>query len=111
MYLNHRNSLAMMIKNYGFFSLFRRMPIRCFLDWVTMLTSPLRGESKRSLAVIAAHWYILTHLVSIWRKRTKIQRMRTVSDKNLTHVIMPLCLVWRFYLKKQKVFSDLVVSR
>ena len=111
MYLNHRNSLAMMIKNYRFLSLLKRMPIRCFLDWVTLLVSPLRGESKRSLAVLAAHWYIVTHLPSIWRKRRKVQQMRTVSDAELTHVIMPFCLVWRFYLKKQKVFFDLVVGR
>lgn len=111
MYLNHRNSLAMMLKNYSCSNLLKRMPIRLFLDWITILLSPLRRESKRSRAVLAAHWYILTHLSAIHRKRRQVQRMRTVADKDLKHVIMPFCLVWRFYLKKQKVFSDLVVSQ
>jgi hypothetical protein len=73
--------------------------------------SPLRGEYKRTFAVLAAHWYIITHLPSIRRKRRKVQQMRTVSDIELNHVIMPFCLVWRYYLKKQKVFSDLAVNR
>lgn len=111
MYLNHRNSLAMMLKNYGCSSLLKRIPIRLLLDWITILASPLRGEGKRSRAVLAAHWYILTHLTSIYRKRRRVQRMRTVRDEELGHVIMPFCLVWRFYLKKQKVFSDLAVNR
>jgi len=111
MYYNHRNSLAMMLKNYDRSSLLKRLPVRCLLDWITILVSPLRGELKRSFAVIAAHWYILTHLPSIFRKRRRVQQMRTVADIDMNNVIMPLCLVWRYYLKKQKVFSDLAVIR
>lgn len=111
MYLNHRNSLVMMIKNYAFANLLKRLPIRLLLDWITVLASPFRGDGKRSRAVLSAHWYLLTHLFPIYRKRRAVQKMRTVKDSELTHVIMPFCLIWRFYLKKQKVFSDLVVSR
>jgi hypothetical protein len=111
MYYNHRNSLAMMMKNYERANLLKRLPIRFLLDWITILISPLRGENNRTFAVLAAHWYIFTHLPSIRRKRRKVQQMRTVSDIELNHVIMPFCLVWRYYLKKQKVFSDLAVNR
>jgi hypothetical protein len=111
MYYNHRNSLAMILKNYSLKNLIRRMPVRLILDWVTLLASPLRGESRRSRAVLAAHWYIITHLPSILAKRQRVQAIRTVSDSSLSHVILPFSAVWRYYLKKQKLFSDLVGSR
>ncbi|MFH0765473.1 MAG: glycosyltransferase family 2 protein, partial [Calditrichota bacterium] len=36
-YLNHRNSLAMMVRNYSFFSLLKFLPVRLWLDLITLL--------------------------------------------------------------------------
>jgi len=111
MYFNHRNSLVMMMKNYSAAGLLRRLPVRILLDWITILTSPLRGEARRSRAVLAAHGYCLWHLPRILRKRRRVQRMRTRRDSDLSHVILPISIVWRYYLKQQKVFSDLMEDR
>lgn len=107
MYLNHRNSLAMMIKNYSMFNLLCRLPIRILLDWVAMAASPFKKEPKRSAAIIWAHFHVLLNLPKILAKRRKIQSMRIIEDSELRHVILPLSIVYRYYVKNQTKFSQL----
>jgi GT2 family glycosyltransferase len=107
MYYNHRNSLVMLIKNYELGKLWGRLPVRILLDGFTVATSLFRGEARRSRAVLAAYWYLFTHLPSLWRKRRRVQRMRTVADRDIEKVILPGCLVWRYFVKKQKTFTQL----
>ncbi len=107
MYLNHRNSLAMMIKNYGWANLLKRLPVRILLDWVALLVSPLKREPKRSIAIIWAHFYVLFNLPRMLMKRRKVQATRVVRDSDLDHVILPFSIVYRYYLKKQTTYSQL----
>lgn len=110
MYLNHRNSLAMMIKNYGTARLLKRLPVRILLDWLAVLTSPFQGEAKRAVAVLWAHAYILVNTPAIWSKRRAVQRMRRLSDAQLDHVIIPISIVYRYFVKKQTTYSKLNLS-
>ncbi|MBK6767184.1 MAG: glycosyltransferase family 2 protein [bacterium] len=107
MYLNHRNSVAMLIKNYELTRLLRRLPVRIFLDWVAVIASPLQGEAKRSLAILWAHFYVLLNLPHIWSKRRRVQQQRTVPDHALDHVVTPFSVVYRYFIKKQTTFSQL----
>ena len=108
MYYNHRNGLVMMLKNYGAASLFRFLPVRWLLDWITFFSAPLRGEPKRAAAVFVAHWFVLFHLPSILRKRRTVQRLRKRRDQELSHVILPFSIVWRYYVHKQRTYSQLI---
>ena len=108
MYYNHRNGLVMLLKNYSAASLFKYLPVRWLLDWVTVFVSPLKREPKRSAAVLAAHVFVLFHLNSILRKRRVVQRMRKKRDRELAHVILPFSVVRRYYLSKQRTYSQLV---
>ncbi|NUO18291.1 glycosyltransferase family 2 protein [bacterium] len=107
MYLNHRNSLAMMIKNYGLRNLCFRLPVRLLLDWVAFFVSPFKGEPKRSLAIMWAHAYILAAIPRILQKRRGVQAERIVSDEDLQHVILPISIVYRYYVRKQKTYTQL----
>ncbi|MCB9366581.1 MAG: glycosyltransferase family 2 protein [Calditrichaeota bacterium] len=107
MYLNHRNSLAMILKNYGAVRLLKHLPVRIALDWIAVLTSPLKREPKRSAAILWAHWYLLWNLPSILRKRRRVQKSRRVRDQELDHVVLPFSVVYRYYFKKQTTFSNL----
>jgi GT2 family glycosyltransferase len=108
MYFNHRNSLVMMIKNLGTAGLWRNLTVRWLLDWVTVLVSPLKREPKRSLAVLAAHGYVLWHLSRLLRKRARTQQLRRVSDRELRHVIFPHSVLWRYHVQNQKLCSQLL---
>ena len=108
MYYNHRNGLVMMLKNYSAGSLFRYLPVRWLLDWVTVFTAPLRGEPKRAAAVVVAHVFVLFHLLSICKKRRTVQRLRKRHDHELEHVILPFSIVWRCYVHKQRTYTQLI---
>jgi hypothetical protein len=110
MYLNHRNGLVMMLKNYSLKSLLRNLPGRLALDWVTVVTSLFRGEAKRSGAVLAAHAYVLSRLPAIWAKRRRVQRLRKVSDPELSRVIYPHSIVWRHFIRKWSTFTQVAAE-
>lgn len=109
-YYNHRNSLVMLFKNYGFLRLLRFLPVRWLLDGVTVVTSVFRKEPQRSAAVLAAYGHILLHLPRLISKRRQVQRMRSVSDRDLDGVIYPGSLVWRYFVRKQRTFSQLLAE-
>jgi hypothetical protein len=108
MYFNHRNGLVMMLKNYSAGSLWRCLPVRWMLDWVTVLSSPFRREPKRSAAVLAAHIYVLFHWFAIVPKRRAVQRLRRRKDRELSNVILPFSVVRRYYFNKQRTYSQLI---
>jgi hypothetical protein len=111
MYYNHRNGLVMMLKNFSGVSLLKYLPGRWLLDWVTVVASPLRGESKRSLAVFSAHVFVWAHLPSIIKKRRRVQQLRRRTDAELRHVILPFSVVRRYYMNNQRTYSQLVSGR
>jgi GT2 family glycosyltransferase len=110
MYLNHRNGIAVMLKNCEAPTLWRYLPRRILLDWITFLISPFRGQVKRSAAVLLGHGFVFFHLRAIWKKHRQTQAARKVSDRDLAHVVLPFCAVWRHFIKRQKTFSQLMAA-
>jgi GT2 family glycosyltransferase len=110
MYLNHRNGLVMMVKNYSLKNLLGNFPGRLFLDWITVISSLFRGEPKRALAVLAAHAYVMTRWRSILKKRRRVQLLRKVPDSELARVIYPHSVVWRYFIRKLRTFTQLAAE-
>ena len=110
MYYNHRNSLVMLFKNYGFTRLLRCLPIRWLLDGVTVISSLFAKQPKRSAAVLAAYCYFLIHFPALISKRRQVQRMRLIRDRDLDHVIFPGSLVWHYFIRKEKTFTQLLAK-
>jgi GT2 family glycosyltransferase len=111
MYYNHRNGLAMMIKNYSLCNLLRRLPVRVFWDGITALMALFKRQPKRSLAVLAAYGHLLVHSGRLLAKRRQVQRMRKVPDSRLGDVVFPGSVVWRYFVKGQKTYSQLLAGR
>jgi GT2 family glycosyltransferase len=106
-YYNQRNSLMMLMKNYGFRRLLPFLGGRVLFDLVTLVSSPLRREPKRSVAVIAAYLWILTHLWPLLKKRQQVQRLRSLPDRQALKNILSKSLVIAYFLKKKRTFKDL----
>jgi GT2 family glycosyltransferase len=111
MYYNHRNGLVMLIKNFNLTNLLRRLPVRWMLDWLTVWTSLLKREPKRSAAVLAAHGYVWAHLPAILAKRRKVQQTRKVADRVVQRVMLPDSVVWRYYIRNERTFSQIWAGR
>ncbi len=100
MYLNHRNNLIMMLKNYALRSLILFFPVRVLFEMATVLADILMWDGKRSRAVLDALLFVFTHPVFIWRKRRAVQSGRRVSDSAIIRNMYPGSVVIDHFVRK-----------
>ena len=73
-YLNFRNGLSLLYKNYLRWELFTKFPIRICLDIIAALKFMAFDSVADGLAVFKAHWHFLLDLPSNFKKRQKIDQ-------------------------------------
>ncbi len=100
MYLNHRNNLIMMLKNYSWASLVVLFPLRLLLELVTVVADLILWNGKRAPAVLKALYYIFTHPALILKKRRTVQALRKVSDRQIRRNMYPRSVVVDHFLLK-----------
>ena len=103
-YRNHRNNLIMMLKNLPPMQGAWKIPLRFFMDFITMLKMILDGNIKTVPAVSRAHFQFLIHLPKWLAKRSEAKKMW--KDQNL-RAVYPKSMVWQFFVKGKKKFNDL----
>jgi len=104
-YYNHRNGVFMLLKNYSALRLLWVAPARALLDLVLVVKSLLTLDFARAAAVVAAYAWLLRHPLLIWRKRQPVQRLRQLSDRELTPLLHPVSIVWAYYLRGKKTYA------
>jgi len=108
MYLNHRNNLAMIFRNYGAGNLVRYFPIRLLFDLAVIIRSIFRLELKRTWAVIRAGCWFWLSMPYLIRGRVSTQRLRRVTDRTLLRKIYPRSVVWQYFIRKRRTYKELV---
>ncbi len=102
-YLNFKNSLAMIFKNHKgalFFKLFWRMS----LDGIAALRFLTKGEFKPFWSVFKSHMWLYGNLGTLRKKRRKVQANTSIfNDKG----IYRKSIVWQHYARSKKFFSQL----
>ncbi len=105
LYLNHRNNLIMLLKNWGLRALLWRFPLRLGLEGVTFLRSLFVGECDRMRAIVAAEFYLLFHPVKLLRMRASAQKVRRVPDARVFAKMYRGLLPWKHFIRKRKAIS------
>ena len=82
-YLNHRNSLMMIVSNYKFPLSIYVLPIRWALDIVAVIYAILLGDWNHIKGIMKAHAWIVFHPQEIWKKRKRIKNIRKESDSSI----------------------------
>ncbi len=108
MYYNHRNSMFMLLKNYSGGRLLWVLPLRLLLDVVLVLKSLATLDLKRLAAVVAAYGWLGLHPLLIYRKRREVQNQRKVDDQVIGTLLYPVSLVFSYYIRGKKTFTDIV---
>ena len=95
-YFNHRNNVAMLLKNRGAASLLWVIPLRMLLDMATGLfyLTQFPGALKKSGAVWRAWSFNILTLAATMKKRRKVQSSRVVDDHSIFRH-MPLSFIDR----------------
>lgn len=103
-YFNFRNGLMLLAKNLSTGQLFIRMPIRVLLDWVAALQFLISGKPADFWAVVKAHMYIITHIISLYKKRSSVRAILPSYEVSDTY---PGSIVVAYFLRGKKLFKDL----
>lgn len=106
-YLNHRNSLLMLIANYNLPLLIYIYPIRIFLDVVAALFSLLRWDWGRLVAILRAHVWLISHPLFIFYSRKKVKSIRKVKDRDITRFMLKFPIPLLYYLLGKKYYHQI----
>ncbi|MCO5259556.1 MAG: glycosyltransferase family 2 protein [Crocinitomicaceae bacterium] len=102
-YLNFRNNLYMLVKNYEGL-LFPKLFYRMCLDGIAGVRFFFKGEFQNVTAVIKAHFSMYGNLSKLLKKRSEIKSLTTKSN---TVGMYKASILWAYYFKGVKEFSKL----
>ena len=99
-YLNFRNGLLMIYKNYPSEIFFKKYFARMFLDILAAIKFLLFDSSKDFAAVIEAHF-------NFWAEKKHSKKSKYMKNPNPARLILPRSVVWEYYIKKSRKFSQI----
>lgn len=99
MYLNHRNSLIVVIQHSSLRRLLWAFPLRLGLEVVTILQGLVRFEWKRPLAAAGALAWLATHPLTLWRGRRASGRIRRVPFREVERRMYAGSVVYQHFVK------------
>jgi GT2 family glycosyltransferase len=105
-FLNFRNNLIMMWKNFSVTEKLWKMPFRFFLDAISAWKELLGGDFGYFFAIAKAHisffkWLIFYKKQSVWP---------TITN-NLIVGVYHGSVVWQYFIKKKHAFSQIVLNK
>lgn len=103
-YLNFRNGLSLLYINYSIIDLVTKLPFRIILDWIAALQF-LKTSTQDFKAVINAHIDFIKLFPKNRHKRRKQKSKKSI--KELATLMYSNSIVWQFYVRKRKKFSEL----
>lgn len=106
-YWNHRNSLYIMLKNYGLANMLTKVPVHIALDWVAIMQALVTFNFTTVRGVLAAHVWLVLNVFLIFRKRQEVQQKRKLSDSIILSYLYPGSIVWEYFIKGRKTCQSL----
>ncbi len=105
-YLNFRNNLIMIYKNTYGVSLFVKIYVRLMLDAIAAYKALFSGDIKYFFAVFKAHiyfaiWFLFHQKKSLFVRESKKELSGCYNGS----------ILWQYYFKKKKVFSEIINSK
>ncbi len=107
-YLNHRNSLILLLSNYEFLNVVKIFPLRLLLEVISSIKDLL---SLKPLHFISHYLSILSllNLPYILKKRVVVKKIRVLSDSSLFNkkIIYSNSIVWDYFIRGKYFFNNL----
>jgi GT2 family glycosyltransferase len=107
-YLNFRNGLVLLFKNYSQVELWTKFPLRLLMDGVACLKFTVFDSYQDGLAVIRANIHFWADYPKNKTKRRSAQKR--VKIKNL-NTIFSGSIIWQYYIRKRRIFNQIPFSR
>jgi len=108
-FLNFRNSLFTLVKNETVGRLLWLIPARLLLDGVAAARFLTEGKFRHIWAILRAHFHFYFNIFKTLKKRKNIRKL--ISQKKIgtanTKGIYKGSIVWSFFIKNKKTFSQI----
>lgn len=109
-FLNHRNNLVMLLKNYQFSTLLWIFPARLLLELMTVLFALIKFDFTRVRAVCAALGALVFNAPKIIKKRKDVHRIRKLSDADIFSKMYKGSIVLDYFFRGKKTVNQLKLS-
>jgi len=103
-YLNFRNGLSLLYKNYTTSELWIKLPIRIVLDIIASIKFMLFDSVKDGIAVMKAHRDFIGEYKNNYRKRQITKRQKKLKKLS---IIYQKSIVLEYFIKGRKRFDQL----
>lgn len=108
MYLNQRNSLAMLFRNYGTSSLIKYLPGRLVFDLILLTVSLFQINFERLWSVLRADLWFWTSLPYLVKGRIRVQRLRLTPERIVLNRIYSKSIVWQYFVRKRRTWHEVM---
>ncbi len=109
-YLNHRNSVLMLLSNYSLPLTVYLFPIRVALELVALLYAFVMLDFRHLLGILKSMIWILLHPLTVLRRRRLVKSIRRVRDKTVISQMYKGSIVLDYYLLRKRSYRDLLSS-
>ena len=107
-YLNHRNSLLMLLGNYSIKNIFLIGIPRLILEKIACFYSILMLDWRHFTAILRSLFWIIFHPNVIMKKRKNFSKIRTIADDKIMENMMQSSIVIKYYLLKKQAYLDIL---
>lgn len=105
-FLNFRNNLIMLAKNFDFGAALIKIPIRMWLDAIAAWKGLLGGSGGYFVAIFKAHLHFINWLL-FHRKKS----VAPISRKGAVRGWYDGSAVWQHFVKKKTKFSEIITGK
>lgn len=104
-YLNHRNSMLMLLSNYNLPLALYLFPLRYTLEWVAFVYAVTKGDFRHVQGILMAQGWLLAHPHVISRRRRRMRALRTLKDRFLLRYFYKGSVVWEHYVMRHQTYG------
>ncbi|MEE2876809.1 MAG: glycosyltransferase family 2 protein [Candidatus Neomarinimicrobiota bacterium] len=109
-YLNHRNSVLMLLSNYSLPLTLYLFPIRVALELIASVYAVVMLDFKHLLGILKSMFWIIFHPMVIVRRRRLVKSVRKVRDRAVISHMYKGSIVFDYYIVGKRSYRDLSPS-
>ena len=109
-YLNHRNSLLMMLTNYSLANLFFILPIRVLLEFVALFYSLILIDLNHFIAILRSFIWLIFNPIKIYKRRQRFSENHKRNDMKIISKMYRKSIVFDFFILRKRNYFDLDIA-
>jgi GT2 family glycosyltransferase len=106
-YLNHRNSILMILKNYELKNIIWILPLRIILELMAAVLAVKQRDYRRVVAIFRGGLWNLFNFPHLFTARRNTKKIRKISDDEVFKHLYCGTIALEYYILKKKTIAKL----